>query len=326
MKKNIIFVAITVVIVGVLIVLDGVYGAASEPSITSISPTSGPVGTMITVSGEHLGADCSGQGTKTCHATLYVGDGAIESENFITNDVTWTDSAISFKIPNSATTGAVKVYRRFIQNWGEEGAYVEILNLKGPVFTLTNSAGVALPKPADILIDPLVLKLKRRISELEAKVVELEKRLVKQIDEQLSNRVKGKILLQVENNGEAWYVEPDSKNKFYLQNGQAAYDMMRSFGLGISNSDLAKIPVGVADSNDAVMDSDSIVDDNLVKRLKGKIVLQVEDNGEAWYINPGDNKRYYLGDPDMAFQLMRNMSLGIKNDDLRKIQVGEFTE
>lgn len=29
--------------------------------------------------------------------------------------------------------------------------------------------------------------------------------------------------------------------------------------------------------------------------LSGKILLQVEDRGEAWYVNPANLKRYYLG-------------------------------
>ena len=37
-------------------------------------------------------------------------------------------------------------------------------------------------------------------------------------------------------------------------------------------------------------------------------------------------KRYYLGDQETAYSVMRFLSLGIKNSDLRKIQVGEFEE
>ena len=65
---------------------------------------------------------------------------------------------------------------------------------------------------------------------------------------------------------------------------------------------------------------------NLINRLKGRIALQVESHGEAWYINPTDGKRYYLGDGNTAYNVMRFLSLGITNDNLRKIQVGEFSE
>ena len=52
------------------------------------------------------------------------------------------------------------------------------------------------------------------------------------------------------------------------------------------------------------------------ERLSGRIVLQVEDNGEAWYVSPVNGKRYYLGRPVDAFAVMRNLGLGITTSDL----------
>jgi hypothetical protein len=60
----------------------------------------------------------------------------------------------------------------------------------------------------------------------------------------LANRLKGRILLQVQKNGEAWYVDPVTCRAVYLADGQAAYQIMRHLGLGITNSDLAKIQTG----------------------------------------------------------------------------------
>jgi len=53
-------------------------------------------------------------------------------------------------------------------------------------------------------------------------------------------------------------------------------------------------------------------------------LLQVEKNGEAWYLNPADGKRYYMKDGQLAYQIMRFLSLGITNNDLRKIDVGSL--
>jgi hypothetical protein len=52
---------------------------------------------------------------------------------------------------------------------------------------------------------------------------------------------------------------------------------------------------------------------------KGKIVLQVEGKGEAWYVNPKDGKRYFLGRPADAYNVMRNLGLGITDKDFEKI-------
>jgi len=61
----------------------------------------------------------------------------------------------------------------------------------------------------------------------------------------------------------------------------------------------------------------------LAHRLKGKILLQVEQNGEAWYVNPANEKRYYMGRPTDAFNLMRESSIGITNANLEKIQLAD---
>ena len=70
--------------------------------------------------------------------------------------------------------------------------------------------------------------------------------------------------------------------------------------------------------------SDTLGDTNLVNRLKGKILLQVEKNGEAWYVNPNDGKRYYMKNGETAYQIMRNLSLGITNANLERLLVGEL--
>ncbi|MBU1119399.1 hypothetical protein KKH43_05960 [Patescibacteria group bacterium] len=125
-----------------------------------------------------------------------------------------------------------------------------------------------------------------------------------------SERLKGRILLQIEDNGEAWYIYPNDGMKYYLGRPMDAWNIMRALGMGITNADLNRIPME-ADSWDGESD--------LINRLKGRILIQVEDNGEAWYVYPINGKRYYLGRPVDAFKIMRNLGLGITNSDLSKI-------
>lgn len=138
-------------------------------------------------------------------------------------------------------------------------------------------------------------------------VIEEEKNLITKIDNSLSKRVSGNILLQVEKNGEGWYVNPDDKKKYYLGRPADAFSIMRNLGLGIKHSELngylnKKFPI----------------------RLSGKIMLDVEQNGEAYYVNPNNLKGYYLNRPADAFRIMRELGLGITNNDIRKIDVGEI--
>ncbi len=128
---------------------------------------------------------------------------------------------------------------------------------------------------------------------------------------EMGDRLKGRILLQVEENGEAWYIYPNDYRRYYLGRPLDAWNIMRFLGLGITNSDLAKIPTdGVAWDGEA----------NLINRLKGQILLQVEEHGEAWYLSPVNGKRYYMGRPDDAFAIMRFLGLGIKTADLFTIE------
>src|SRR4030042_6163 len=53
--------------------------------------------------------------------------------------------------------------------------------------------------------------------------------------------LKGYILLQVQEHGEAWYIYPKTKKRYYLKDGAAAYEIMRYLGLGITNTDLSKL-------------------------------------------------------------------------------------
>ncbi|MFH1522463.1 MAG: serine protease [Patescibacteria group bacterium] len=139
------------------------------------------------------------------------------------------------------------------------------------------------------------------------KVIAEEKKLISKIDNNLSKRMNGKILLQVEKNGEGWYVYPDDKKKYYLGRPADAFSIMRNLGLGIKHSELS-----------------NYLNSKFPSRLSGKIMLDVEQNGEAYYINPNNLKGYYLNRPADAFRVMRELGLGITNTDIRKIDVGEI--
>lgn len=181
----------------------------------------------------------------------------------------------------------------------------------------------------------------------------------------VNSRVLGRILLQVEANGEAWYVNPLDGKRYSLGRPEEAFSVMRRLSVGASNADLNKIKanVDIISPTDADTDGDGLADvleqglgtdpnnpdtdgdgyndygevkgaynprgagqlkfdNNFVGRNLGRIFLQAEGNGEAWYINPVNRQRYYLSRPSDAFAIMRALGLGITNADLNKIPVG----
>ncbi len=180
------------------------------------------------------------------------------------------------------------------------------------------------------------------------------------LNQEMYNNFRGKILLQVEKAGEAYYVHPEEEEMHFLGRPDDAFSIMRDKGIGITNSDLDKIPVsldylsGKDSSGDGLpdafkealgldvnsTDSDGDGYDDYTELLHGydplgpgrlsydkdfaalqagKILLQVEQKGEAWYINPENNKRYFLGRPNDAFNIMRNLGLGISNADFDRM-------
>ena len=78
----------------------------------------------------------------------------------------------------------------------------------------------------------------------------------------------------------------------------------------------------VAGGYNPIGDGVQSIDLKFAKARAGRILIQVERNGEAWYIFPVNLKRYYLGRPADAFNIMRELGLGITNKDLANIQRG----
>jgi len=178
----------------------------------------------------------------------------------------------------------------------------------------------------------------------------------------LSDRLKGKIIIKVEDDGKAYYINPTTKYSHYLGRPADAFSVMREQGIGIKNVDISNIPVALSNLSGNDADGDGLPDkfedaigtdvnspdtdgdgfsdkqelegnfdpkkaggakqeinNDFAGKQKGKILLQVEQNGEAWYINPEDGKRYFLGRPADAFQVMRNLGLGISNENFDKL-------
>lgn len=63
-----------------------------------------------------------------------------------------------------------------------------------------------------------------------------------------------------------------------------------------------------------------IVQDARAVDLKGLILINVDSGGEAWYVNPVDNTRYFLGRPIDALSVVRKLALGVSKQSLADIQ------
>ena len=161
----------------------------------------------------------------------------------------------------------------------------------------------------------------------------------------ITNRLKGRLLLQVEQGGAIWYVNPIDLQKYQVTWANAL-PLFQSFALGITDSDLVKIPADVnsirpdLDSdNDGYTDISELnngfspyipgaykgkfsIDKNLANRLKGRLLLQVQQGGAIWYVDHTGvrhNVRW-----DNLMNLFTRLALGITDADLAKVGTGDF--
>jgi len=93
------------------------------PSITSLSPTTGPVGTSVTITGANFGAS---QGTST-----------VTFNGTTTTPSAWSATSITAPVPTGATTGNVMVT---VNAQSSNGVNFTVGNVSAIVFVQTNSA------------------------------------------------------------------------------------------------------------------------------------------------------------------------------------------
>lgn len=120
----------------------------------------------------------------------------------------------------------------------------------------------------------------------------------------LSRRLAGRILLQTQDKGQAWYLNPTDQKRYFLGRPADAFNLMRRFGLGISNADFNKL------------------EKSANRSLAGRILIKTQDSGRAYYYDPVNLKLYYLGRPTDAYNIIRSRGLGISNSDLGQITIG----
>ena len=80
-----------------------------QPAITGFTPTSGPDGTVVTVSGSNFGAS--------------QGVGYVQLNGVTASPTAWSDSSITFAVPAGATTGPITVANNFHTSGTSSGSF-----------------------------------------------------------------------------------------------------------------------------------------------------------------------------------------------------------
>src|SRR3990167_6029888 len=159
----------------------------------------------------------------------------------------------------------------------------------------------------------------------------------------ITSRLKGKLLLQVQDKGRIWYVDPVGLQKHEVTFSNAL-SLFQKLALGITNADLIKIPAdldsinpNLDSDNDGYPDKEELqngyspyiagsnqgrfkTDNNLAAKLKGRLLLQVQDKGRIWYIDQ-NGKRWEVTWGNLM-SLFRKLALGITDKDLDQVGGG----
>lgn len=160
----------------------------------------------------------------------------------------------------------------------------------------------------------------------------------------ITNRLKGRLLLQVQQGGAIWYVNPSDSQKYSVTFANAL-NLFQNFALGITDNDLVKIPVNLESirpnldtDNDGYIDVVELVngydpykpgdykymrDDKLANRLKGRLLLQVQQGGAIWYVDYTGTR--YSVRWDNLMDLFTRLALGITDKDLGEVGNAETT-
>jgi uncharacterized protein YciU (UPF0263 family) len=141
---------------------------------------------------------------------------------------------------------------------------------------------------------------------IESRVVAFRTERVVNPNRRLSNRLRGHLLLSVEDRGRVFYVNPGDIKKYEVTFANALH-LFEKLAIGITNNDLNKI---------------SLSTDNTIntfgKEHSGKLFLQVEDRGRIWYVDMDGKKHEVTWENLMS--LFTKLSLGITNNDLDQIE------
>ena len=131
--------------------------------------------------------------------------------------------------------------------------------------------------------------------------------LLSGLNVQAATNLSGRILLQVQDSGQAWYVSPTNNQRYLLSSSDDSFKSLIKLGLGVSNKNFLAFQKSAP------------------TKLLGRILIKVEDKGKAYYLNPTDKKLYPLEQASDLANIIKKFGLGITNTNLSKIKVASST-
>ncbi|QQS60705.1 hypothetical protein IPN41_01895 [Candidatus Falkowbacteria bacterium] len=129
------------------------------------------------------------------------------------------------------------------------------------------------------------------------------------INQRLLSNTIGRFLLATEDRGKLWYVDPETKYRYEVAK-PVALCLFEYASLGITEDNLNKITEDTSEQGSTA----------LGKRLKGNILLNVQEKGQTWYVDQlGFRHKLNI---ENLISLASRFALGINNFNLSLLPVG----
>jgi uncharacterized protein YkwD len=125
--------------------------------------------------------------------------------------------------------------------------------------------------------------------------------------ETLAERLRGRILIQVEGKGQAWYINPTDQKRYFLSNSPDTLQVISQVGWKVSSEQLHKI-----------------LDSKNKRQLSGRFVI-ISNQPNTYYFYNQSLVEYTFHSGGEAVNLYRKIGLPISNKNLAKIPIGFIT-
>ncbi|MCK5061135.1 hypothetical protein KAR28_01135 [Candidatus Parcubacteria bacterium] len=163
-------------------------------------------------------------------------------------------------------------------------------------------------KVAGIFVDSILKWSEEQHGEFR-QVIERETKLSVKPDEELFLRLKGEILLQVESVGEAWWLNPDDKKRYFLGRPGDTWRTIQNKGIKIASDELVQY---------------LYFDKSFPLITAGRFVINEDDLTDVYYVLPKSLKGIKLNSAQEAWEVMKEQGMGISNENIRKLSVAQI--
>lgn len=104
-----------------------------------------------------------------------------------------------------------------------------------------------------------------------------------------------------------YYLDPETKQKFFIAPDGGVRQLLEKFAEGSNDKIISRLPENSSQKN---------ADLNYAKKFSGKFLLNVNKNGEVWYVDPLSLQRYYINTDNTGYNTLERLALNLTSDKM----------